>query len=114
MQETKEAETLNGKNAAKASPPARAAGYEGRKIGWTRLLRHLFPHKVRRLLVEHDALEEMRSEVQWLRDHMERSLLLQGGWPPAQLQKAARSTLSPMPNSGASRNGARTESSSGW
>src|ERR1019366_3741069 len=78
MQETKEAETLNGKNAAKASPPARAAGYEGRKIGWTRLLRHILPHKVRRLLVEHDALEEMRSEVQWLRDHMERSLLLQG------------------------------------
>jgi hypothetical protein len=78
MQETKEAETLNGKNAAKASPPARAAGDEGRKIGWTRLLRHILPHKVRRLLVEHDALEEMRSEVQWLRDHMERSLLLQG------------------------------------
>jgi hypothetical protein len=77
MQETKKAEGQNG-NVAKVSLPGRSAGYEGRKIGWTRILRHLFPHKVRRLLVEHDALEEMRPDVLWLRDHMERSLLLQG------------------------------------
>jgi hypothetical protein len=76
MQETKEAEAQNGRNVDKASPLERSARYEGRKKGWSRTLRHLFPHKVRRLLVEHDALEEMRSEVQSLRDHMERSLLL--------------------------------------
>ncbi len=65
MQETKEAEVQD-VNVVKASPSELSAGYEGRKIGWTRILRHLFPHKVRRLLVEHDALEEMRSELQRL------------------------------------------------
>ena len=84
MQGTNEAEGQNG-NASKAFPPESSAGEGGHKTGWYRILRHLFPHKVRRLLVEHDALEEMhdalekmRSEVQWLRDRLERSLLLQG------------------------------------
>jgi hypothetical protein len=91
MQETKEAEVRTG-NVAKALPSERPGGYEGREIGWTRILRHLFPHKVRRLWVEHDMLEEMRSEVERVRaqaqvianaarvlsDVMERSFLQQG------------------------------------
>jgi len=82
IQETKEAAGQNG-NAIKALPLESPVGYGGRKRDWIRILRHLFPHKVRRLLAEHDVLEHdvlegMRSEVQWLRDHMEHSLLLQG------------------------------------
>jgi FkbM family methyltransferase len=38
------------------------------KITWPRILRHMLPHKVRRLLAEHDAFESMRSELQRLRE----------------------------------------------
>jgi hypothetical protein len=106
MQETRGKEVRNW-NVVKASPSDHSAGNEGRKIGWTRILRHLFPHKVRWLLVEHDALEEMRSELQRLRaqgdvtakavwlqsDFMERTLLHEGQRPPLNLVAKIRSVF---------------------
>lgn len=46
-------------------------GFEGgSKTSWFRVLRHMLPHKVRRLLLEHDRYERMKSEVGRLRDQL--------------------------------------------
>jgi FkbM family methyltransferase len=39
----------------------------GLKTGWFRIFRHMLPHKVRRLLLEHDHFEEMQLQLQQLR-----------------------------------------------
>lgn len=39
----------------------------GLKTGWFRIFRHMLPHKARRLLLEHDHIEEMQLQLQQLR-----------------------------------------------
>jgi FkbM family methyltransferase len=58
-------------------PPLDQEG--GLNIGWFRILRHMLPHKVRRLLVEHDHFERMQSEVSRLHDKLIRERLRKKG-----------------------------------
>ena len=66
MQKQEEAEVRNG-SVEKLPPNTEPQTMDERRAG-LRILRHLFPHKVQRLLVEHD---EMRSEIQRLQVQQE-------------------------------------------
>ncbi|QBR71734.1 hypothetical protein CU048_11110 [Beijerinckiaceae bacterium] len=46
---------------------------------WFRILRHMLPYKVRRLLFEHDRREQIQSEVRGLRDQLVRERLRENG-----------------------------------
>lgn len=58
------------------SQPPNHSGFEGgSKTGWFRILRHMLPHNVRRLLFEHDHFERMQLEVRRLHDQLGRERL---------------------------------------
>lgn len=60
------------------SQPPNQSGFEaGSKTGWFRILRHMLPHKVRRLLAEHDHFERLQLEVRRLHEQLVHDRLLE-------------------------------------
>ena len=57
---------------AKPDPdPLNSLAPEGQlEAGWFRILRHMLPSKVRRLLFEHDHFQQLQTEVACLRDQL--------------------------------------------
>ena len=54
---------------AKPQPPLQLE--DDSKTGWLRILRHMLPYKVRRLLLEHDHFEQMQAQLLLEHDHFE-------------------------------------------
>ena len=54
---------------AKPQPPLQLE--DNSKTGWLRILRHMLPYKVRRLLLEHDHFEQMQAQLLLEHDHFE-------------------------------------------
>jgi len=60
--------------------PLNSLALEGQlETGWFRILRHMLPSKVRRLLLEHDRFQSLQTEVACLRDQLIRERLKKRG-----------------------------------